>query len=76
MSGTIDPLVRDLVAFCAKEPRPLREILENWRTSCPRLTIWEDAVDLGLLERVSGPEGPEIRVTARGLSSLSTPSSA
>jgi len=29
MAQTIDPLVRDLVAYCAREPRPLSDILEN-----------------------------------------------
>lgn len=71
MSQTVDPLVRDLVAYCASEPRPLRDILENWRTSCPRLTIREDAVELGLLERHFGENGTEVRATAAGRAILS-----
>ena len=27
------------------------EVIETWRTSCPRLTIWEDAVDRGYVAR-------------------------
>jgi len=26
-------------------------VLEAWRTSCPRLTVWEDAVDRGYVAR-------------------------
>jgi DNA-binding MarR family transcriptional regulator len=26
-------------------------VIEAWRTSCPRLTIWEDAVDRGYVAR-------------------------
>jgi hypothetical protein len=51
MSDTLDPLIRDLVEWVAKEPRPYAEVLEAWRTSCPRLTVWEDATDRGFVER-------------------------
>ena len=47
MSVTLDPLVMDLVAFVAAEPRPYDEVIDAWRTSCPRLTVWEDAIDRG-----------------------------
>jgi len=26
-------------------------VIATWRTSCPRLTIWEDAVDQGYVTR-------------------------
>ncbi|MGI9523333.1 MAG: hypothetical protein ACR2PG_16995 [Hyphomicrobiaceae bacterium] len=52
MSETLDPLVLDLVEWVAREPRPYRDVLDTWRTSCPRLTVWEDAVDRGLLTRL------------------------
>jgi len=51
MSVTLDPLVMDLVAFVAKQPRPYDEVIDAWRTSCPRLTVWEDAIDRGLITR-------------------------
>jgi hypothetical protein len=51
MSPTLDPLLRDLVAWIAREPRPYAEALDAWRTSCPRLPVWEDAVDQGLVTR-------------------------
>ena len=51
MSATLAPLVMDLVAFVAKQPRPYDEVIDAWRTSCPRLTVWEDAIDRGLITR-------------------------
>jgi hypothetical protein len=51
MSATLDPLVMDLVAFVAKQPRPYDEVIDAWRTSCPRLTVWEEAIDRGLITR-------------------------
>jgi hypothetical protein len=46
-----DPLVLDLVEWIGREPRLYSEVIETWRTSCPRLTIWEDAVDRGYVVR-------------------------
>ncbi len=51
MSRTLDPLVMDLVAFVATRARPYGEVIDAWRTSCPRLTVWEDAIDRGLITR-------------------------
>jgi hypothetical protein len=41
--------------------------MDAWRTSCPRLPIWEDATDLGLVgcESLDG-RGTIVRVTAVG----------
>jgi hypothetical protein len=45
----IDALILDLVEWVAKQPRPYSEVMEAWRTSCPKLAVWEEAVDRGLL---------------------------
>jgi hypothetical protein len=67
LSGTTDALVLDLVEWVAREPRLYSEVIETWRTSCPRLTIWEDAVDRGYVTRQpSTGEGVRIAITARG----------
>jgi len=47
----LDPLVRDLVEWVANELRPHADVMDAWRTSCPTLTIWEDATDRGYMER-------------------------
>ena len=47
-------LTRDLLAWIAAAPRTYRETMEVWRTSCPRLSIWEDAVGDGLVQVRAG----------------------
>ena len=72
MSETIAPLVRDLVGWVATEPRPYREVIEAWRTSCPRLTVWEDAVDGGFVAVTGGGAGGLlVEATERGKTLLS-----
>jgi hypothetical protein len=63
----LDPLILDLVEWVAREPRAYADAIDTWRTSCPRLTVWEDAVDRGYLacERVEG-RGVMVRATAEG----------
>ena len=61
MADTSDPLVLDLVEWIAREPRLYAEVIETWRTSCPRLTIWEDAVDSGFVTR-EAMAGRDMRV--------------
>ena len=67
MPDTTDPLVLDLVEWIAREPRLYSEVIATWRTSCPRLTIWEDAVDRGYVARetVAGV-GVRVAITEDG----------
>ncbi len=71
MAADTTTLVLDLVEWVSVEPRPYAEVMDAWRTSCPRLPIWEDAVDRGLVscERDAGL-GTVVKVTPRGLSVL------
>jgi hypothetical protein len=49
MTDVVEPLVLDLVESVARRPRPYAEVMEAWRTSCPRLPVWETAMERGLL---------------------------
>ena len=63
----IEPLVLDLVEWIEKEARPYSEVMEAWKTSCPRLTVWEDAVDHGYLVREKDDVvGQRVTVTQAG----------
>ncbi len=63
----LDSLVFDLVEWVAKEPRTYRQTMEAWRTSCPRLTVWEEAVDRKLVKRGVDREGQvSVAVTSAG----------
>jgi hypothetical protein len=42
-------LVIDLIEWIEREPRTYQQVLEAWRTSCPRLTVWEDALEAGFI---------------------------
>jgi len=46
----LDALMRQLLEWVAARPRTYDEALEVWRTSCPRLSVWEDAVIGGFVE--------------------------
>jgi hypothetical protein len=70
MSAVTKPLVLDFLEWLAARPRAHREVMEAWRTSCPRLTVWEDAVDAGYVERVHGEGQPLVRLTPLGLQFL------
>ena len=62
MSDDIESLVVDLVEWVAREPRSYAEVFDTWRTSCPRLPVWEEACDRGLVARRSCASGTAIVV--------------
>jgi hypothetical protein len=51
MTDTLTPLVLDFLEWIAARPRPYSEVMDAWRTSCPRLTVWEDANERGYVTR-------------------------
>nr|WP_081421679.1 hypothetical protein [Tardiphaga robiniae] len=71
VSHDLDPLILDLLEWIAREPRSYADVLDAWRTSCPRLTVWEDCIDRGFATRLHIAEHSSVvRVTAAGLSFL------
>lgn len=56
-------LTLQFLAWIAERPRTYAETMEAWRTSCPRLSVWEDANLDGLVRL----EGGESRQTLVGL---------
>lgn len=71
MIDTVDSLILDLLEWVGPKPRPYGEVMEAWRTSCPRLPVWEDAVERGFIERHHQPgRGAVVVVSARGLEYL------
>jgi hypothetical protein len=63
----VDALVLDLLEWIGPEPRAYSEVIEAWRTSCPRLPVWEEASARGFIERrhVAGTEAM-VSVSALG----------
>ncbi len=71
MTDNIDDLILDLLEWLGSSPRPYSEVLDAWRTSCPRLPVWEDANNRGFVDRhrVAG-EGQFVSVSAAGAEHL------
>jgi hypothetical protein len=61
-------LTLDFLRWIAEQPRSYEEAMEAWRTSCPRLSIWEDALADGLVvvSTVSGIPGGCVGLTTVG----------
>lgn len=49
-----EALVLDMLEWLAAGPRPYGDVMEAWRSTCPRLTVWEDALDLRLVRQRGG----------------------
>jgi D-3-phosphoglycerate dehydrogenase len=71
MTQPVDDLILDLLEWIGPGQRPYAETMEAWRTSCPRLPVWEDATDLGFIERRHQPGlGALVSVSASGAEHL------
>lgn len=66
MIGTVDALIFDLLEFVAREERPYDEVIDAWRTSCPKLPVWEEANERGLIARVCVKGYAVVRITDAG----------
>ena len=71
MSDPVDSLVIDLLEWIGPQGRPYTEVIEAWRTSCPRLPVWEEANARGYIvrEHLAGA-GTLISVSPDGLAFL------
>ncbi len=58
----------ELLTWLATRPRTYEETMAAWRTSCPRMPVWEDATTDGLVAVVpgNGDGGAMVTITARG----------
>jgi len=71
MSDPVEPLIVALLEWIARAPRPYAEVMEVWRTSCPRLPVWEEANARGFLEQRHVAGSPAVVViTEAGLRRL------
>ncbi len=66
-------LMDQFLGWLADRPRRYAQTMEAWRSSCPRLSVWEDALADGLLSIRSGPTGmgeAEVRLSPAGRARL------
>jgi hypothetical protein len=66
MTDAIESLILDLLESLATRERTYEEVMEAWRTSCPRFPVWEDAVDRGLIAIEQRNGRSIVRVTSSG----------
>jgi D-3-phosphoglycerate dehydrogenase len=70
MPAAVGSLVLDLLRMIGPTAGP-REVLDAWRTSCPRLPVWEEASDRGFIARRNEPaRGAVVFVTRAGAAHL------
>ena len=50
----VTPSMRDFLRWLAAGPRTYAETMEAWQTTCPRNSVWEDALGAGLVALESG----------------------
>lgn len=62
----ITPLMLDLLEFVGPQGRPYSDVLDAWRTSCPRLPVWEEVNDQGLVARRRDEAEARVELTAAG----------
>ena len=60
-------LTLQFLAWVAEQPRTYPETMEAWRTSCPRLPVWEDATSAGWVRR---ERGGRVVLTPQGQAAL------
>jgi len=65
-----ESLILDLLEWLVKRDRSYEEVMDEWRTSCPRLPVWEDANDRGLVMKEQVQGRCIVRITPSGLAHL------
>lgn len=74
MDDALRLLTIQFLAWVEASPRSYREAMAAWRTSCPRLPVWEEALDGGLVRVEPAPVGAmadsAVVLTPRGRSVL------
>jgi hypothetical protein len=73
LSDPVQALILDLLDWIGPRPRPYAEVIEVWRTSCPRLPVWEEATARELIELRAADGGTLlVCVTSLGRELLNT----
>ncbi len=78
MAEAVRALMTEFLTWVSARPRTYAEAMEAWRSSCPRHTVWEDALADGLIQVESTGTLLQSRVTltprGRGLLAASAES--
>jgi hypothetical protein len=68
MSEPASLLMLEFLSWVASRPRTYDEAMDAWRSTCPRHTVWEDALIDGLIQIARGEakRQAEVTLTSRG----------
>ena len=66
VDSALENLVLDLLDWLARRERTYEDVMNAWRTSCPKLPVWEEASDRGLLTREVKNDSSIVRITPQG----------
>ena len=69
MSDSPSLIMIQFLAWVADRPRTHAQTMEAWRSTCPRLSVWEDAIIDGLV-RIENDADRAVRLTPRGTAML------
>ena len=70
MFDAVESLVLDLLEWVANGERSYDEVMDAWRTSCPRFPVWEEANDRKLIATQYVNGRTVVRVTPSGMALL------
>jgi hypothetical protein len=70
IDAVVDALILDLLEWLATRDRTYEEVIDIWRTSCPRLPVWEDANDRGFVAQENFKGRGIVRITPAGFDFL------
>jgi hypothetical protein len=67
---TVDALIVDLLEWLATRERTYGDVIDAWRTSCPKLPVWEDSKDRGFVAQENCNGREIVRITPAGFAFL------
>ena len=70
MPDTVENLILDLIEWVSRTEHTYQETFDAWRTSCPKLPVWEDATERRLVAAAVMNGRTIVRPTPAGLSLL------
>ena len=70
MFDAVESLILDLLEWVANAERSYDEVMDAWRTSCPRFPVWEDANDRGLVAKQHLDGRIVVKITPSGMALL------
>jgi D-3-phosphoglycerate dehydrogenase len=66
----LEALILDLLEWVGRGSRPYVEVIDAWRTSCPRLPVWEEANARGLVVQSHDGAAAQVALSPSGLERL------